>query len=136
MVDRLREFTPDAGNMLSNPVDSNRVWWSPPDFIKTVKMIDRWEGADLMLFHIPAPDGIPTSQQRMDHYQKSINGVLDSKGIISKPLAAVVLYGRQVEMARRSVQAQQELTGAGIPVYHTVERAANAISKFMDYHGK
>ena len=135
MVDRLREFTPDAGNMLRNPVDSNRVWWSPEDFIKTVGIIDGWEGIDLFIGHVPAPDGIPTSGQRMEHYQKSVRGVLDSIKVVSKPLAAVVRSGRQAEMAQRSVLAQQELTEAGLPVYPTMARAANAITKFLEFHG-
>ena len=42
--DRLGKFTPDAGNTLRNPIDTQLVWWSPEDLLSITATVDKTLG--------------------------------------------------------------------------------------------
>ena len=132
--DKLREFTPDAGNILRNPIDSQVVWGNPEDFLNTVKIVSEWEGTDMVIRCAPTPDDLPAPAKRQTLYQMIIEAILHSRETCQKPMAAVIAPGRRSEFVEWTVSAQQQLAAAGYPVYPTVARAAKAISRFIDYH--
>ena len=53
---------------------------------------------------------------------------------LTKPIAVVLSAGEYVESVAAVLEAQQRLLKAGIPVYPTIEAAARAISKLIEYH--
>jgi acyl-CoA synthetase (NDP forming) len=120
----------EAGSIFRNPVDS------PPlkgidDLVKAGEAIAASKEVDIMIMHFGfdiwamVSRGIPL--------QPFIESVSRLAGNIKKPLAVVLHYA--VDPASRVLadQAQARFVALGLPVYPSISRAANAISKYIDF---
>jgi acyl-CoA synthetase (NDP forming) len=53
---------------------------------------------------------------------------------LTKPLAVVFYAGGRLETIAAVMEAQQKCLEGGLAVYSTVEAAAKAINRFLQYH--
>ena len=54
-------------------------------------------------------------------------------GGTNKPMAVVIHSSPIPDINKRVAAMRQEFVSAGLPVYHTVARAANAINRYIEY---
>ena len=130
--DKLCEFTPVVGNILRNPIDSQLVFWDPSQFANTIKIVSDWDKVDFLIS--PLIGGVPSEAGPVMSYDVIGEKISEWKTPTLKPMALVIETSTRPEVSKRAFSAQQKFTSAGFPVYPTVARAANAISKFIEYH--
>jgi len=130
LKNRLLRANSLAGSILTNPVDTLSIF-QESKFVETVKTISPWEGVDLLVTFLLLADMFPAY---LGKYDRLVNGILRSSKVSSKPMAVVVQPASHPEMFKETFLAQQRLVSSGFPVYPSIPRAANAISKFLDYH--
>jgi len=130
LKNRLLRANPPAGSILTNPVDTLSIF-QESEFVETVKTIYPWEGIDFLVTFLLLADMFPAY---LGKYDRLVNGILSSSKVSSKPMAVVVQPASHPQMFKETFLAQQRLVSSGFPVYPTIPRAANAISKFLDYH--
>jgi acyl-CoA synthetase (NDP forming) len=140
--EKLRQFTPDTGNILINPVDSawlfERLYLtkSTEELCETAKIVSSWKGIDFLLITL-TPDNYPNLNDREfteSRLSDTTSGLINCSSKLSKPVAIVLHAGLSPEIFDILLSTQQKLISAGLPVYSSVIQAANAISKFIHYH--
>jgi acetate---CoA ligase (ADP-forming) len=132
MQKHLREFVPEAGNMIKNPLDAHPILLEPEKFMpKTMDMI--YAAADIHMVIISlhldwfGPKFIP----RVASALKTICPA----HLKEKPFAVCWRQNRpDAEIRNASLDLEKELLDAGIPVYRSFEYAAGALAKLADYH--
>ena len=130
--EKLREFTPEAGTSVRNPIDSSPfVIWDSSLFFRTLEIVDSYDGVDCLLVYLPAFFAF------MDIGDEAIRGqieaIKDFKTKSRKPVAVALLPGIVPEQLQLAFELQQTLIDACIPVYPSVRRAARALSRFIEY---
>ena len=130
---KLSKFTLQAGCSVTNPVDSEaalregtaaetvRVLLNCPETDLLVRLIR----VDAILF------ALPNGVRRLT---TAIDGLITAGAETSKPIVVVLRSSNSLEAQRAVIDIQKRCYEAGFPVYPTVKRAANAISKFLKYH--
>jgi len=134
LLAELREFTPEAGSMLGNPLDSQASFWDPKKFAESIKILANWEGVDLLLLHLgmytgPSPQmHIATMEARREAYVSSVEEC-------DRPVA-MVLHSvvSSAEGCEETEKWQRRCNEAKLPLYPSIGQAANAINKFIKYH--
>ncbi|MDY6853322.1 MAG: CoA-binding protein [Thermodesulfobacteriota bacterium] len=130
--DRLCEFTPIVGNILRNPVDSQLVFSDQRQFANTIKIISEWNQIDFLIS--PLIGGVPLPSGPLMAFDVIADTIPQWNTPSLKPIAMIVQASTRPEIAHNAFLAQERFASAGFPVYPTVGRAANAISKFIEYH--
>jgi acyl-CoA synthetase (NDP forming) len=130
---RLKEFTPLVGSSLGNPVDTVEIW-NPQHFIRTLELVATWDGIDLLIAH--AVIEIAAQWQGQSVLDGIIDALLTTAKGLSKPMAVVLQSFGTPRGLNMLYSIQKRFVQAGIPVYPTVARAANAMSKFIEYHNR
>ena len=134
LLAKLREFTPEAGSMLGNPLDSQLSFWDPKKFGDSVKIFARWEGIDLMILHLGMFSG-PSPQTHMASMEARREAYVSAARECDRPVAvvlhSVVSFPESVEIVGKW---QRSCNEAKLPFYPSTGRAANAINKFINYH--
>ena len=134
IMDRLLEFTPQAGNSVRNPIDSQLIIWEPERFIETIRIVSDWDGADLILGLLLSTDIYPAWTSYKNMYELMAKTMLQSSESSKKPMAMVIQPGIRPKMSKETFAAQKDFASTGIPVYPSVSRAACAIRKFVEYN--
>ena len=129
---KILEFTPHVGNILRNPIDSQLIFQDPGGFVNMIKIISDWKGIDIMMALLMSTDVFPSFGDSI-MYNLLVNTMLDSCQVSSKPMAAVIQPGIHPDMSREAFAAQQKFVSMGVPVYHSVDKAANAFRKYLEY---
>ncbi len=129
--DELKGFTPLAGSILGNPVDTVEMW-DPHSFVRTFELVASWEGIDLMLAHLVVE--IAAQWQGQSILDGIVDGLLACKNTIGKPIAVVLQSFGTPRGTATLYDIQKRLANCGIPVYPTTGRAGKAIGKFIKYH--
>ena len=124
MRNRIREFTPLAGNILQNPIDYSQNIMEPEKMIKTVHIISQWEGIDFLIWFIDLA-WIPLSE--MDRIHQIIDGILTESRAALKPIAIVVQTDTSPEQVKKNYSFVQKCVSSELPVYYSFASAANAI---------
>ncbi len=132
MQTSLREFVPEAGNMIKNPLDAHSILMFAEKFLpKTMDMIYQAPDIHMVIISLHA-DWLGL------HFMPQIASAIKTicpKYLKDKPF---VVSWRQTrhdsEMKKAILLVEKELLEAGIPVYRNFEHAATALSRFADYH--
>jgi acyl-CoA synthetase (NDP forming) len=134
VLEKLREFTPEAGSIVGNPLDSQLSFWNARKFGDSIKVFAKWEEIDLMILHLGMYTG-PSPQTHMALMEARREAYIDSAEECDKPVA-LVLHSvvPSIEGCEEVVKWQQRSSEAGLPFYPSTGRAANAISRFINYH--
>lgn len=130
--EKLRSFTPDANNSVRNPVDSQWLVWDPEKFVDTVKIVSEWEGIDFLIMPL-AIDMFPVEKEDI-LLDQMITSVTAAKDICPKPVAVVLHEGVTPSILGKTLLLQKKLASLGLPVYPSLGRAAQAMSRFIRYH--
>ncbi|MFC1969947.1 acetate--CoA ligase family protein [Chloroflexota bacterium] len=134
VLEKLREFTPEAGSILGNPLDSQLSFWDPTKFGDSVKIFAKWKGIDLMILHLGMFSG-PSPQTHMASMEARREAYVSSAKECDKPVAvvlhSVVSFPESVEIVGKWQRSCSEVR---LPFYPSTGRATNAINKFIKYH--
>ena len=120
----------EAGNIFNNPLDLYHR--GRQELIEqAVKVIANYDQIDLLIMQIPFDMYAIPMAKPLGLYIKSL--IKLSKGI-NKRTAVVLSFIASAEYKQITFARLIALSKAGFPVYPSVSRAANAISKFIQYH--
>ncbi|MDY6834342.1 MAG: CoA-binding protein [Chloroflexota bacterium] len=131
---KLLEFTPQAGNSVRNPIDSQVLIYTPDRFVDTMEIVSGWQGIDIMISLIGSTDVFQRRMGKNAMYDLIVQTMMKSSAASSKPVAIVVQPGIRPEMYEDAFNAQRQFVAAGYPVFPTVAAAANSISKLFEYN--
>jgi hypothetical protein len=131
---KLSETTPEAGSILGNPFDSSMALLDANRFAESIRVIAGWEGIDLMILHrglsvMSNPSlTMRTEESRRETY---LSGAQEC----DKP-TAIVLHSVASTAETWEVvgEWQRRCNEVKLPLYPSLDRAANAINKFIRYH--
>jgi len=131
---QLEEVIPEAGAGARNPVETTLAMSGVADFYtRGLGIVDADPEIDFILTHI-AVDVYGGRHPRVREQLAGTADVLaDVSATLSKPLAAVLYPGEYPEAYAAVLEARDRLLAAGIPVYGTIEAAARAVSRLIDY---
>ena len=124
-------FSGEAGWSFRNPVDIVPVT-GPDMLVEAVKAVSDCDQIDFLILQLgfdiwPLID----TKTATGAY---VEGILKLTGLVRKPVA-VVLHSHITEESRElAAGAQDVLCRAGIPVYPSVRRAADAVGRYVNYH--
>lgn len=127
---RLKEiYTSEVGGSFRNPVD---MYWGRQDlFEEAIRIVANCKQIDLLIMHMGFIFGSAMEKEQVKQCAKAITSLKEK---ITKP-AAIVLQSIWVLKSKKdTMEIQRMLNEAGFPVYFSLSRAANAISKFIQYH--
>jgi acyl-CoA synthetase (NDP forming) len=116
---------------LSNPVDLSDQGWDI--FRHCTKIILDYDGIDLLIAHLHV--GVYVTNQI-----SSLLGIVKQVVIAHKesnkpkPIAVVVGSAISTESWHVALGCEQECRENNLPIYHSVNNAAKAIVRFLDYH--
>ena len=128
---RIREFTPIAGNILRNPIDYGQTMFDTQKVIKTVDIVSHCELIDFLVgfFSLgPAPQYMRSQMCEM------VDGMLQASKAGSKPMAVIITSSIVPEEAREIFPVIEELISLQLPVYFSFANAATAISLVLSYN--
>jgi len=115
-----------AGNILINPIDPQPL---PTGLAGIIRTVDGWDGIDMLFLRLP--HNITPSYQ--DH-KGSLEVMLDSARTNSKPTAIILDHVASPEAAQAVFEEEQRCWEAGLASFRSVQRASNALNKFLEYH--
>ena len=130
--DKIMEFTPQVGNIIKNPIDSQLMFRDPALFVDTVRIVSEWDEIDLVIALLMSTDVFPSFGET-SMYGLLVDTMLDSCKASAKPIAVMIQPGIRPEMTREAFDAQQQFVSLNFPVFHSVAQAANAVNKFINY---
>ncbi|MFA7270457.1 MAG: CoA-binding protein [Sterolibacterium sp.] len=131
VVERLREFSSDAGNILRNPVDYSQDMWQPGKLVKMAEVTTASSVIDLLLVFLSAGLFSSKSSGKIPEFAEMI--VTAMKGC-SKPAVAVIELSVSPEQQALIFPLFQELVLAKFPVFFSASSAARAISALLEYN--
>ncbi|NQT47523.1 MAG: CoA-binding protein [Chloroflexi bacterium] len=131
---KVNRYIPLAGSMLRNPMDVLAEPHGNPVWVPILKALDGWEEADMLLWQM-SPEMEPLRGEIFSRFIIDVRaGMLEAFKHLRKPKAIVVhavetLSGLEELDAIRAKCAENR-----IAFYPSVYRAAQAISRCMDYY--
>ena len=133
MVDRIREFTPIAGNILRNPVDYSQAMFDTESVLKTFAILSGWQGADFVVMFIRTGQFTASriSDNQLRHLLMSRFPI--KQGQFPKPVAMVIEPSIMPEEAKAILSAIQGSVSSGLPVYYSFASAATAINLVLSH---
>jgi acyl-CoA synthetase (NDP forming) len=133
MRDRIREFTPIAGNILRNPIDYSQNIMEPEKLLRTVRIVSQWGGIDFLILFLDLA-WVPLSV--MDLVHRIIDGMLAESGAALKPIAIVVQIDISPEQVEKVYSFVQKCVSSSLPIYYSFASAANAINLLLTHNEK
>jgi len=104
---------------------------SPQYFEETIRLVASYERIDLLITHLDVDFMLQRGQEQVD---KTVEALLRAGRACNKPMAVVILTAGAPEVAKAVFDIRQKCLEAGFPVYPTIARAAQAISKLIAYN--
>lgn len=136
IVERLREFSSDAGNILTNPVDYSQNMFDPVQpgehrkLDRMVEITSAHSGIDLMVIFMSFTAPPSTMREKMAHVGgMMVQAVQDSR----KPSAAIIEPSVLPEIQSFVFLLIQQMVSANVPVFYSAISAARAISHVIAY---
>jgi acyl-CoA synthetase (NDP forming) len=129
----LREFIPETGASIRNPVDSYFLGWTPPLFARALGILDSYNGIDLLIIDIPITISLLGFGGHED-VRTQVEAIKDFRTKCHKPLIAVLSFEGTPDILEFGFELQRTLINAGIPAYPSMTRAARALSRFIGYY--
>ncbi len=132
---QLEGVVSDAGSSIRNPVEGPPQIGAAADLFypKGLKMVDADPNIDFILVRLDVDvygRGRADLQQQL---AKATEVIISTAKTLNKPIAMSINPGESVQTLTAVLEARERLLKAGIPVYPTIEAAANAVSKLIAY---
>lgn len=130
---KLREFIPQVGTSVNNPLDSAvSVVWHAPTMFKTLQVVASCKDVDFLLLQPPVQLGLYHLGE--EALQETMKAVVQAKKEIAKPIVVVLRHSASPETSQSFFNLQRSLVEAGMPVYPDLHRATWSLGKFHQYH--
>ena len=129
--ERIREFTPAAGNIFRNPIDYSQNMVDTEKLARTVGIVSRWDGIDFLIGFMTPSIATPTLRRLM---LAMLDGMLEGRREGAKPMAIVIEPSISPEQEQEIFPLIQKCVSAGLPVFYSFAAAAAAISLVLGYH--
>lgn len=127
-------FPSEAGRIFKNPIDINN-FESAEIFMNIMKMVDQCDEADLLVMHIAFDHfGLISKEDKDLLLRTYVQLIGEVKGVLRKPLALVLHSFASTSMRQFAHEVGKELVASGFAVFHSIQRAASSLSKFVSYH--
>ncbi len=130
----LQKITPVAGTSVKNPVDSpvgRRV--AVPEYEETLRLVASDSKIDFLIVHLTIDWRIRTPEDRRN-LQDLTKVLIMIKKSLGKPVVAVLRSSQSLPSWQVFLEEQKSYLEGGIPVYLTLQDAANAVSKLIQYY--
>ena len=130
----LREFTPVAGTSIRNPLDAGFMF-EGKHMETALSAIADDPGIDWLMVHTGAENSGPrgASNAQDDFAERTADSLADAAAKIAKPLAVVIRQPRSNSGFRRGLDLQQRLNERGVACYQSIEAAARAVRRYLDW---
>lgn len=134
IIREMEKFTPSAGTSLKNPIDSPLQLWGPGELYQATKVIAACPEIALLIVHIGVDFFLiwPEGRKQLREMNEAIIGAGRET---SKPVAVVLRSCSSAEGWQAVLETQGTYNKAGFPVYPSIARAAQAISKLLQARG-
>jgi len=129
IVDRLREFSSDAGNILRNPIDYSQDMWQTGKLLRTIDVAMSSPVIDLLLIFTSAGLFSSKSGSRMAEYSAMVVQAMQE---CAKPAVAVVELSVAPEQQAMMYTLFEGLVDARFPVFYSAPSAARAIRALLE----
>lgn len=122
-------YASEAGGSFRNPVD---MYFAKFNLAReTVRVVDDCPEIDLIIIHVTIGWNPKHDVNLAKTHVEMLTELCQE---IKKPAAVVLRPFGPAKYTRIAGDAEAELFGAGFPVFFSVSRAAQAISRYVDYH--
>ena len=123
---RLEELATAAGNIYTNPVDTQALFNGPQAFADSIKILADWDAVDMLILRVSHNSLrlFPTEQVRI---------MIQCAEATNKPIAIVLDNVSSLQGWQAVFEEQRLCAEAGVPVFSSVKKAASAIDKFLRY---
>ncbi|MFO7570154.1 MAG: CoA-binding protein [Smithellaceae bacterium] len=127
-------FSTEAGRIFKNPIDLNH-FETPEKFFQILNTLDRSDEIDMQIIHVAFDHfGLISNEEKELWVATLLALIVQAKKDITKPLAVILHSYSSAAMNALAQKAIKELALAGIAVFPSISRAAQALSKFAAYH--
>jgi acyl-CoA synthetase (NDP forming) len=123
-------FRTEAGMSFKNPIDLSPS--RHEQIQEAIKLVTNLEQVDLSIIHMSL-DFQPISDNR-PLVNETTNSIIRLEPGTNKHVVVILQQVTLPESKQLASEAQIALSKAGFPVFPSASRAANAISKFIQYH--
>ena len=130
--DQLLAFIPEQGSMFRNPIDAQIAAMDPEGFSRTIRVVASWQEVDAVIAHI-ASGLTPYIPDAIDMLNTMLEGAIACYQQIDKAMAIAIHSFTSAQGCQGMFEAQQRCYEAGVPVFHSVGKAASAIYKYFQY---
>lgn len=136
LVAKLREFIPEAGNMVRNPIDAHLMFFNLEMLGRILDLVSEDASVDMVIISLQL-DWIYTASGHQAAYLENIARYLAEKRkgyIYDKPMVvAYKQYEDRPDVLRHAATMRDILLKSGIPCYDGLSRAFSALSKLSRY---
>lgn len=124
----------EAGRIFKNPVDLNRPA-GPDSLLRTIEAVKSNSKVDFFLVHVAFDHfGLITPAAKEFLFRLFLESLLVMKDKIGKPVAVILHSYSSSSSAILAADAHEKLIKNGFMVYTSIQRAAVALNKFLEYH--
>jgi len=132
LIQAIREFTPQAGVGLGNPIDTSAdVYWDPVLFAKTIRLVAGFGGVDVLFIVLGL---IYAAKHKIGMVGEQIKALVEVGRETDKPVVVVLRTGGLIEAEQLACTVRAQCLEAGYPVYPSVRQATQAIAHLILYH--
>ena len=133
---QLSEIVPrevDPGTSTRNPVDLSVLGWNPDILSRALQAIAASDRIDSLLVHFGLQSGTLSTRLRKS-VATDIDALIRTRRNLNKPLVMVLHHDNVPEVIKFSSEIQESCSQADIPVFPSFNRAARALSRFVQHH--
>jgi len=131
---KLDKLIPRAGTSTMNPVDSIILYQDLDSLYDTITLVASCESIDFIIAHIAID--LPPFSSSTEQLKKIVSTIIAARKHSGKPVALVILAEGAPQGWEASLPLQRSCLDAGIPVFNSIDRAAQAIGKYIRYNQK
>lgn len=132
LVHDLRQFTPQAGVGLGNPIDTSAdVYWDPVLFAKTIRLVAGFDGVDVLFIVLGL---IYAAKHKVGMVEEQVKALIEAGQETDKPVVVVLRTGGLIEAEQLAYHLRVPCLEAGFPVYPSVRQAAQAMDHLLVYY--
>ncbi len=128
---RLSEFIPVAGTSVRNPLDAGLM--AEGELARAVEILSQDPSVDCCIYHFGVDFG-PSRHSGPRRFEERLLTALDQiKRVAARPLVLVMREPQSVDGMEVTVRLQAAIGRAGFAVYPSMERAATALRRYLDW---
>jgi acyl-CoA synthetase (NDP forming) len=135
---KLGEFLPMAGAIFSNPLDATNIVM-PNILYQTMKVLGGSPDIHMMLLHMGYHPITRWGDGRFENeafLKPTIEAFHQAYSDTRKPLLLALGPASDLAGAQEMLKVEESFVNAGVPVFHSLEKAALAMARVASWHGR